>query len=201
MPTDHQNNSYSSDIQTVGLNPKKWVEVHADYLFRYAITRVRDEDSSRDLVQETFLSALKAMDRFQGKSSERTWLTGILKHKIIDTYRKQSSGLKNENLNERAGEEVEDFFDSADGHWKSEHAPQSFGALIDPLQEKEFNRILLSCMQRLPALWASVFSMKHIDEKETEMILAELRLTSSNFWVIIHRTKLNLRACLQKNWL
>jgi RNA polymerase sigma-70 factor (TIGR02943 family) len=199
MSLENQYNSLTAQI--VQLNPKKWVETHADYLFRYAITRVRDEDSSRDLVQETFLSALKAMDRFQGKSSERTWLTGILKHKIIDAYRKQSSGLQNENRNERAGEEVEDFFDAADGHWKAAHAPQPFGAPKDPLQEKEFNRVLLSCMQKLPALWASVFSMKHIDEEDTEVILAELRLSSSNFWVIIHRTKLNLRACLQKNWL
>lgn len=199
MPLESQYNF--STTKTIELNPKKWVEAHADYLFRYAMTRVRDEDSSRDLVQETFLSALKAMDRFHSKSSERTWLTGILKHKIIDAYRKHSSGLQNENRNERAGEEVEDFFNSADGHWKREYAPQPFGSLKDPLQEKEFNRVLLYCMQKLPALWASVFSMKHIDEEETQVILAELRLTSSNFWIIIHRTKLNLRACLQKNWL
>jgi len=198
MPTEQQNDG----IVLTTLDPKKWVDLYADYLFRYAVVRVRNEDPARDLVQDTFLAGLKAMDRFQGKSSERTWLTGILKHKIIDLYRKESSGLDSRKQISSTELQQEDFFDSNDGHWKREHAPQEFVITTeDAFQHKEFGRILESCMKKLPALWASVFVMKHMDEEKTEVILAELKLTSSNFWVIIHRTKLNLRACLQKNWL
>lgn len=195
MPTEIRDHL---DISQTTLNPKEWVKKHADYLFRYAIMRVRDEDIAHDLVQDTFLSALKAMDKFKEKSSERTWLTAILKHKIIDVYRKQATGLQNVQNNETLEEA---FFETENGHWKKEHAPQAFKEAADPLQEKEFNAVLAACMQKLPKLWASVFTMKHIDDEETSVILSELRITSANFWVIIHRTKLNLRDCLQKNWL
>ena len=188
-PTDHQ------------LDPKNWVKAYADYLYMYAITRINDEEQAQDLVQETFLAGLNAMSRFAGKSSERTWLTAILKNKIIDVYRKKSSGLKTQELTHAEGE-VEDFFDEHDGHWKHEHAPQPFGVEdYDPLQGKEFNSILKKCMEKLPALWLSVFTMKHIDDESTKVICTELKVSDANFWVIIHRTKLNLRACLQKNWI
>eukprot|EP01137_Pigoraptor_chileana_P012435 Opistho-2@64816 len=158
------------------LNPKEWVEKYADYLFKFAVLRVRDEQIAQDLVQDTFLSALKAIDKFKGNSTERTWLTGILKHKIIDNYRKQSAGLQSNN-SDTSIEEV--FFEAENGHWKKEHAPQPFA---EPMQEKEFDAVLKACMQKLTKLWASVFLMKHIDEEEAAVILSELRLTSANIW-------------------
>lgn len=188
-PTDHQ------------LEPKNWVKAYADYLYMYAITRVNNEEQAQDLVQETFLAGLNGMARFAGKSSERTWLTAILKNKIIDVYRKKSSGLKTEELTNAEGEVI-DFFDEHDGHWKTEHRPQPFGLdTYDPLEGKEFNGILKKCMEKLPALWLSVFTMKHLDDEPTDTVCAELKISTSNYWVIIHRAKLNLRACLQKNWI
>ncbi|WP_246229552.1 RNA polymerase sigma factor [Mucilaginibacter humi] len=77
------------------LNPHKWVDNHADYLYAYAISRISDEEQARDLVQEVFLAALERAGKFEGKSTERTWLTAILKNKIVDVYRKRSSGLAN----------------------------------------------------------------------------------------------------------
>jgi RNA polymerase sigma-70 factor (TIGR02943 family) len=188
-PTDHQ------------LDPKNWVKAYADYLYMYAITRVNNEEQAQDLVQETFLAGLNAMARFAGKSSERTWLTAILKNKIIDVYRKKSSGLKTQELTNAEGEAL-DFFDEHDGHWKEQYAPQPFGIdNYDPLEGKELNGILKKCMEKLPALWQSVFSMKHVDDEPTETVCTELRISPANYWVIIHRAKLNLRACLQKNWI
>jgi RNA polymerase sigma-70 factor (TIGR02943 family) len=183
------------------LDPKNWVRLHADYLYQYTITRIQDEEQARDLVQETFLAGLQAMHRFAGNSSERTWLTAILKNKIVDVYRKKSSGLKMLET-DTATEQVLDFFNHSDGHWKQEHSPKHFGLDdFDPLINKELGQILQKCMQRLPALWLSVFTMKHLDDEATEMVCAELKISSANFWVIIHRAKLNLRACLQKNWM
>lgn len=185
---------------TVNLNPHNWVSAHADYLYTFALTRINDEEQARDLVQDTFLAALQRASNFEGKSAERTWLTAILKNKIIDVYRKKSSGLRT--IGETAAEnEQPDFFEE-DGHWNPKHAPQTF-AIVDKdhLVNKEFEVILKKCMEKLPALWIAVFTMKHIDEEPTDTICAQLKVSASNFWVIIHRAKLNLRACLQKNWI
>lgn len=176
-------------------DPKQWVDRYADYLFKYAIARLNDEEIAKDLVQETFFSALKGLDKFAGKSSEKTWLTSILKHKIIDIYRKDY--VRNTNLIAE-----DEYFNAEDGHWKTNRAPQLLGIeQQDPLNNKEFNQTLQLCFKKLPALWATVFTMKHVDDEPTETILLSMNISSSNFWVIIHRTKLSLRACLQSNWL
>jgi RNA polymerase sigma-70 factor (TIGR02943 family) len=182
--------------------PQQWVANHADYLYGYASSRINEEEQARDLVQETFLAALERLDKFEGRSSERTWLTAILKNKIIDVYRKRASGLIQGNETAIAEQEQQNFFEAADGHWNDAHRPQEFErSPDDPLLPKEFNSVLEQCMQKLPSLWLSVFTMKHMDELATEIICKELKVTSANFWVIIHRTKLNLRACLQRNWI
>jgi RNA polymerase sigma-70 factor (TIGR02943 family) len=188
--------------KTHQLEPRNWVATHADYLYSYAIVRLNDEEQAKDLVQETFLAALQKVDKFEGKSSERTWLTAILKYKIIDVYRKKSSALVVNADVQHAEQEESDFFEPEYGHWTKEHAPTSFGIDDrDPMINKEFNNILERCMKKLPALWLSIFTMKHMDDQPTDVICSELKVTQSNFWVIIHRTKLNLRACLQKNWI
>lgn len=189
-------------IDNTAFNPHKWVGRYADYLYRYAVSRINDQDLARDLVQETFLAALERKDRFEGRSSEKTWLTAILKNKIIDVYRSKSSGFAKSAEMPWCEEPETEFFNPNNGHWNDQHRPVELGIeQPDALENKEFQRILQACMKKLPALWLSVFSMKHIDEETTEMICNELKLTSSNFWVIIHRTKVNLRSCLQKNWI
>lgn len=182
------------------IDPHNWVKNHADYLYMYTLGRINDNEQARDLVQETFLAALQQVDKFEGKSTERTWLTAILKNKIVDVYRKRSSGLIATAI---AAEphNPEEFFEE-DGHWKEEHRPMALDVEEnDPLHNKEFNNVLQKCMQKLPALWLAVFTMKHIDDEPTKVICAELKVSDANFWVIIHRTKINLRACLQKNWI
>lgn len=198
-----QNNKQVSFLHSAELvNPREWISNYADYLYSYAFIRISDEEQARDLVQETFLAALESLSRFEGKSSEKTWLTAILKNKIIDLYRKKSSALpaRTDELNQE--EDQQDFFDPEDGHWNQEHRPAEFaGATENPMQEKEFQRTLKSCMKKLPELWYAVFSMKHLDEESTEVICTALKVSPSNFWVIIHRSKLSLRACLQKYWI
>lgn len=184
------------------VNPRQWIVNYADYLYRYAITRINDEEQARDLVQETFLAGLEKVTAFEGKSSEKTWLTAILKNKIIDLYRKKSSGLSAKTAALDQENFQQDFFDAEDGHWKQEHRPKEFIAQQEePMQQKEFNNVLQACMKKLPELWYAVFSMKHMDEEPTDVICTTLKVTPSNFWVIIHRTKLSLRACLQKHWI
>lgn len=181
----------------IKLQPKEWVNAHSDYLYAFARKRIWDDDIARDLVQDTFLAALESMGNFEGRSSERTWLTAILKHKIMDVYRKKSSsksGLNNSvDINDLT------FFEE-NGHWKEAHKPQNFSyEQQDVLERKELDTILKLCMQKLPALWYAVFSMKFIDNEQSDLICSGLKITSANYWVIIHRAKLNLRACLQNN--
>ncbi len=181
-------------------HPENWAAKYADYLFRYAAARVSDREKARDLVQDTFLSALENVAGFEGRSSESTWLTAILKNKIIDLYRKQSSVM------ERHTEPLEkltdhDFFEAGNGHWNEAFQPKEFGMQNDTISKKEFARILQTCMQKLPALWFSAFSLKHMEGETSEKICTSLKISPANFWVIMHRSKLNLRACLQKNWL
>lgn len=203
MKLQMHTNTNETDVMTANsIDPRQWVVKHSDYLYSYVITRINDEEQARDLVQETFLAALERLDKFEGKSSERTWLTAILKNKIFDVYRKKSSGAEKKIQAFDGLYEQENFFNAGDGHWKEEHSPQPFGIEdYDPLASKEFNSILQKCMQKLPALWLLVFKMKHMDDLATEIICDELMITSSNFWVIIHRAKVNLRSCLQKNWI
>lgn len=183
-------------------DPHQWVLNYADFLYTYAITRLDDEEIARDLVQETFLAALERLDSFESRSTERTWLTAILKNKIIDVYRKKAAGLISSGIDIPSETEPTDFFEPEDGHWKKIHSPQEFvRPADDPLLSKEFQMTLRNCMGKLPALWLAVFTMKHMDDLATEAICDELKVTAANFWVIIHRTKVNLRACLQKNWI
>jgi RNA polymerase sigma-70 factor (TIGR02943 family) len=187
--TNHQSNDRPAI--PLGPDPRQWVERYADYLYSYAFIRLDHEEQARDLVQETFLSALEKVSDFRGNSSERTWLTAILKYKIIDVYRKRNAGLRTEL----------EFFEEGTGHWKELYCPQPIGIEgADPLANKELAAILKKCLQKLPALWLSVFTMKHLDDAATKTICKELKVTPSHFWVIIHRAKVNLRACIQKSW-
>lgn len=184
--------------ENLTLTPQLWVERYADFLYKYAVVRVNDDEIAKDLLQETFFSALKGVSNFKGESSERTWLVAILKHKIVDHYRKTSNLRSKSATNQNTEEE---FFEEDNGHWNKENRPVEFNSVKDELEEKEFTAVLKKCIKKMPELWAAVFTMKHIDEEETEDILKQLSISSANFWVIIHRSKLNLRACLQKNWL
>jgi len=181
--------------------PHSWVALYADYLYRYAHSRIDDMELARDLVQETFLAGLEGWEKFGGHSSEKTWLTGILKNKIYDIYRKKARAAQNEPLLIDS-QEYDVFFESDTGHWKRGHYPEAFG-IEEPssLEHLEFEGIVSACIAKLPPLWASVFTMKHIEDEPSEEICSRLAITASNFWVISHRVKVSLRDCLQKNWI
>ncbi|SNR54389.1 sigma-70 family RNA polymerase sigma factor [Lutibacter flavus] len=178
------------------LNPNNWVNLHADYLFNYTISRVNNHDLAKDLVQDTFFAGLKAMDNFQGKASERTWLIAILKRKIIDYYRKINSvkGKAEVKMNFYSDGERE-------GEWIEERVPNSWGNEIEKnIENSELSTALEKCIDSLPEKYAIVFKMKTIQQFETEEICKELDITASNLWVIIHRARTQLRKCMEDNW-
>ena len=182
--------------EEITLNPDKWIDKYADYLFNYAVVRVNNSDIAKDLVQDTFFAALKSAKNFQGKSTERTWLVSILKRKVIDYYRK---------INSKKGKaEVRmNFYDDGEneGSWIEERVPQSWDNESEKLIEnQELKTQLDICINNLPEKYALVFRMKTIQEFETEEICKELDITASNLWVIIHRARTQLRKCMEDNW-
>ena len=179
--------------------PALWVKNYADYLYSYVCTRIDDNELARDLVQETFLAALEGWEKFDRRSSEKTWLTAILKNKVYDVYRKKSNNAEKLTITINDAD-TDEFFEES-GHWKEGRYPEPFGIEDPGLENKEFAGVFKLCLKKLPPLWKSVFTMKHVDEETSETICARLEITSSNFWVISHRAKLSLRECLQRNWI
>ena len=103
-------------------SPEQWLEQHGDVLYRYALLQFRDEHKAEEVVQETLVAALQSQDRFQGGSSVRTWLIGILKHKVLDQFRLEAREAPwGEEASDRAeGADLvkQSFLD--DGHWSSD---------------------------------------------------------------------------------
>lgn len=174
-------------------------EAHSDYLYSFAITRVNDEHLARDLVQDTFMAALKSIDSFRKQSKASTWLTAILKNKIIDHYRKKVREYHKESLDGISASE--EFFDRK-GHWRKDQYPKDWNIDTDRgIQQEEFYGILQKCLKKLNELQRMAFVMKHMDDVDTADICKELEITASNYWVIIHRAKLQLRKCMESQWI
>jgi len=186
------------------LEPQNWVKNYSDYLYNFAYYRVNKQELAEDLVQDTFLAGISARDTFKGQASEKTWLVSILKNKIIDHYKKAST--KNETplqLNTYEAPSYDHFFDKKRmGHWQKDTSPKDWGDSTESLAEtKEFYNILEKCTAALPAKWQGVFKMSLLDDKDSGLVCKEFELSSSNFWVIMHRAKLQIRECLEKNWI
>ncbi len=178
----------------------RWVEEYGDYLYRFALQRVRDPEQAEELVQETFLAALKGRDSFAGQSSMKTWLVGILKHKIIDHYRKRGQGRSPHDLEPRA-DYLDDLYDEK-GHWKSEQGPADW--VGDPaaiLERSEFWDVLRQCLDGLPARQADVFTLREVEQLGSEETCKVLNITPTNLWVMLHRARMGLRRCLELSWM
>jgi len=184
---------------TQGLDPDAWLERHGGYLYRYALAILRDSQLAEDAVQECLLAALQAHANFAGGSSERTWLTGILKHKIVDIVRRDSREAAAEGLGE-AEDPYGDFaacFD-ASGHWAARMA--EWGSPEQSLEKKRFWQALQFCLDRMPRRLAQIFMLREVVGTESEAICQEMEISPTNLWTLLYRSRMNLRLCLEKNW-
>jgi RNA polymerase sigma-70 factor (ECF subfamily) len=167
------------------------VEEERPYLLRYASLQLRDRHAAEDCVQETLVAALAGEASFGGRSNLRTWLTGILKHKIVDAIRRRSRDP--EPLPETA--EFDALFDET-GHWGEPPTawPES------SLEQKQFFAVLEKCLAGLPAKTAQAFMMREHMGFETDEICKELAVTPTHCWVLLYRARMALKECLQTNW-
>ncbi|MGD2111474.1 MAG: sigma-70 family RNA polymerase sigma factor [Phycisphaerae bacterium] len=174
-----------------------WAAVHGDVLRRYALVRVRDSETAEDLVQETFLSALRNRTQFAGRSHERTWLVGILRHKIIDHYR----------LSGRVGA-IESYDRCVtDGQAPFDCRKNSGGKAVPwaevghgRVEGQEFWAVFRGCMAKLPAPLAAAFCLNELEKVGGAEVCSILGITPSNLWTRVHRARLLLRRSLEKNW-
>ena len=180
-----------------GSDPQEWASQYGNYLYRYALGRLRNPEEAENAVQETFLAALSARKNFSGRSTERTWLVGILKHKIIDHIRKSYKEKPVSELQENE-DAVNSFFDAV-GHPQKYPSDWSFEQ-EELLANKEFWVVLRQCLQKLPKLNHDAFLLREIEGMSTEVICKILKITPSNLWVIMHRSRSQLRQCLETAW-
>ncbi len=182
----------------------KALEENRVYLFRYALLRLRDKGAAEDAVQETLLAALENRSQFSGRSSARTWLVGILKHKIIDQIRRHSRDAKlyaqhDAHYNSMGDESDFDSLFARDGrHW--DRPPQDWGNPDKTLEQKKFWEAIELCINLLPANTARVFAMREFMGLSTDEICKDLEITATNCWVMLYRARMSLRECLQLNW-
>ena len=181
--------------------PEQWLKLYGDELFRFALVQLHDAGLAEDMVQETLLAALQARDRYSGKAAVKTWLTGILKHKIVDHIRKEVRESAREDIellsDRRTEEGIDELFD-ARGHWIVR--PQDWGDPESCLEQARFWDALEMCMERLKVLQARIFALKEFSGLSNEEICKELEITATNCWVLLYRARMGLRRCLEAGW-
>jgi RNA polymerase sigma-70 factor (ECF subfamily) len=185
-----------------GLDPESWVEQYGDVLFGFAAARVRNRAIAQDLVQETFLAGIKSGEGFAGRSSERSWLFGILRNKLADYYRLQNREEAITDTESPSPEERGAFATRGLGKdgWVMKLAPKAWETPDGTLISKEFQDVLKGCLSRLPDKVAQVFWLREIDGVSSEEICKDLGVSANNLWVMLHRARMGLRRCLEVHW-
>ena len=178
------------------------IESHRGYLVRYALSQLRDQQLAEEAVQEALLAALEGIGGFDGRSTLRTWLTSILRFKVIDIQRRLVADRARVDFDEeRLVDEheawLDEMFDET-GHWRS--PPQAWNDPEAALEQRRFWEAFEKCLGGLPATASRVFFKREVLGEETPAICSAEGITSSNCWVILHRARIALRMCLERNW-
>ena len=176
---------------------RKQLEALRPYLLRYASLQLRDAAAAEDAVQEALVAALAGEASFAGRANLRTWLTGILKHKIVDAIRRQArEPVVSAEADEAVGD-IDELFTER-GHWNER--PAAWGNPDGALEQSQFFRALELCLARLPGRTAQAFMMREHLGLETREICKELDITPTHCWVMLYRARMALRECLQQTW-
>lgn len=176
-----------------------WVNKYTPALVNWAYNKVSSRELAEDLVQETFVAAVQSIDHYEGRSNPKTWLFSILKNKIADHYR---GVYKQAYVHAGEGDQVffEQFFNAGES-WQNAASPGEWHSSEDSLLDNEsFRRVMEWCMKNLPQLWLSAVSLKYLSDMKGPQICEQLQISQANFWQILHRSKLQLRDCINEKW-
>ena len=179
------------------LDPETWIDQYGDYLYRFALASIRDQAAAEDLVQETFLAALHGRQSFEGRSTVKTWLSAILKHKIIDYLRKKDRERVIEDT-DALTDGVDEFFHPS-GSWKIRPGKWH----LDPAkiyEQREFLDTLFKCLAKLPDRLSKAFMLREMEGYSTKEICNVLQISTTNSWVMLYRARMLLRRCLELGW-
>lgn len=180
-------------------NPDRWVDDHGDCLYGYALVRVRTPEVAQDLVQEAFLAALRSCEKYAGRSSERSWLCGILKNKIVDYYRKLGRETSFTDMESLSDEFSEKFV--SEGWWVHANGPKDWKPDPDVVVHRsDFWTTMRHCLGKLPDRIANVFMLREMEELSTKEICETLTISETNLGVMLYRSRMALRECLEMNW-
>lgn len=168
------------------------------HLLRFAKLQLRNDHWAEDVVSETILALVERPDAFSGQSTLKTYVIGILKHKIIDQLRSVKREVQVENDGEGSDADAFDSLFSSDGHFRD--LPRNWGDPEATLAEREFFEVLQICVENLPKNISRIFMMREWLELETDEICKELAISTSNCWVMLYRARMRLRECLQLKW-
>ncbi|MEO0447555.1 MAG: sigma-70 family RNA polymerase sigma factor [Verrucomicrobiota bacterium] len=180
------------------LNPSAWIENHYDYLTNVALGKVRHRSQVEDLIQDTMLAAWKARTRFEGKASERTWLTRILLNKIADHYR--SRGRKPSVALSQLGAEDGEDGDLLDALMQSQQEGEATAEPLAQVERAEVMEMIEQSLENVPEQAARAFRMRELQGMSTDDIANELGITPNHLWVLIHRARKALRSQLEAMW-
>lgn len=191
------------DISTLAITVKRWVEMYSDKMYSWTFYKTNSKEIAEDLVQDTFLASFQSISKFEGKSDPKTWLFAILNNKIAEHFRKiyRNPILSENQANPNEGESFFDTLFDSNGEWQKEERPKEWqNTEAHLLDDVAFVKVLQACMDKLPANWNAVIQLKYLEEKKGDLICQELGIAPTNFWQILHRSKLQLRKCLENHW-
>ncbi|MDW7709259.1 MAG: sigma-70 family RNA polymerase sigma factor [Deferrisomatales bacterium] len=177
--------------QKPGSRGAAWVADHADALFRYASSRVGDRETALDLVQQSLAAALASATAYRGAAAPRTWLIGILRHKIADHFRDRSRMAGSLDASDEGA-----WFDGS-GRWRASAGEPGPGPAAQ-LDRSAFRQALSECLRNLPPRQASAFVLREMEGIPTPELSALLGTTPDNLWVLLHRARLALRSQLAR---
>jgi RNA polymerase sigma-70 factor (ECF subfamily) len=172
----------------------EWLDCFGDALYRYALARLRRPQDAEEVVQETLLAALRARSQFQGNAHPLTWLTGILRRKIVDHLRATARAPLTNDAND---DNLEVWFD-AHGKWR--RRPRRWDDPAAAAERSEFWGVVQHCLARLPSRMAAAFTLRTLDEQPPDAVCRELTISAGNLWVLLHRARLQLVRCLDLHW-
>lgn len=188
-------------LKTKQVKPEYWLEQFGDYLFSFAMSQLNNEMQAEDVVQDTLISAYEGYDSYNGKSTEKTWLTGILKLKIIDLIRKQiREPTINNTLDDYDNESdvwIDELFDQR-GNWV--RPPQDWANPYKALHNHQFILAYEQCFKNLKPVLANIYNLKETSKHTSQEICTLLDITKTNLNVIFYRAKMTLRRCLEYKW-
>lgn len=178
-------------------DPEQWIDEHGDALFGYALVRVRDPSVAEDLIQETLVSALSSLASYEGRATERTWLIGILRHKVLDHWRKTSRETT-AGLDPTEGHPMPEAFDKR-GSWSNDRVgwPDDPGEIME---QKRFWEAFHCCIAALPSPLMQAYTLRELDDMDSGAVCETLGISSTNLTTRLYRARMKLKTCLKAKW-